>query len=240
MTREAASIPLGMVRSVRKTSTKQGHVKYAGLQLGTIHKYNLAINRFFVWLSSAEKALFVSLAELDEAIGEYVNHLCQDDLPVGWASDVVCGFKCFYPKCRKSLQISGGYLRNWNKSVSRTQALPLTSDILMLLVVSLMRGETRLALAFLFGFTCLLRTGEIVSLTRRQATFLGGGTQLHIALPGSKGATRLGRPESVMLKQPHIAKFIAKAVEHMGPSEFTAKLHTKILRFGSLSQEDII
>ena len=80
--REAASIPLGMVRSVRKASTKQGHVKYAGLQLGTIHKYSLAINRFFVWLSPAEKTLFVSLDELDEAIGEYINHLYQDDLPV--------------------------------------------------------------------------------------------------------------------------------------------------------------
>ena len=115
VTRGAASIPLGMVRSVRETSTRQGHVKYAGLQLGTIHKYNLAINRFFVWLSSAEQSLPVSLDELDEAIGEYINHLYQDDLPVGWASDVVCGFQRFYPKCRKSLQISGGYLRNWNK-----------------------------------------------------------------------------------------------------------------------------
>ena len=79
-----------------------------------------------------------------------------------------------------------------------------------------MRGETRLALAFLFGFTCLLRTGEIVSLTRRQRTFLGGGTQLHIALPDSKGAIRRGRPESVMLKQPDIVRFVAKAVENMG------------------------
>ena len=109
-------------------------------------------------------------------------------------------------------------------SVSRTQAFPLTSDILMSLVaVSLLRGEKRLALAFLFGFTCLLRTGEIVSLTRRQLTFLGGGTQLHIALPDSEGAERLGRPGSVMLKQPHIVQFIAKAVEHMEPSELIYK-----------------
>ena len=108
--------------------------------------------------------------------------------------------------------------------MSRTQARPLTSDILMsLVVVSFMRGETCLALAFFFGFTCLLRTGEIVSLTRGQLTFLGGGTQLHIALPDSKGAKRLGRPESVMLKQPHIVQFIAKAAEHMEPSEFTYK-----------------
>ena len=91
MTRGAASIPLGMVRSVRKPDTRRGHVKYAGLQLSTIRKYNLAIKRFFVWLDSAEKTVPVSLEELDEAVGEYINHLYQDDLPVGWASDVVWG-----------------------------------------------------------------------------------------------------------------------------------------------------
>ena len=69
MTREAACTPLGMVRSIRKTATKQGHVKYAGLQLSTIHKYNLSIKPFFVWLSSAEKLVRVSLDELDDAIG---------------------------------------------------------------------------------------------------------------------------------------------------------------------------
>ena len=120
MTRGAASIPLGMVRSVRKPDTRRGHVKYAGLQLSTIRKYNLAIKRFFVWLDSAEKNVPVSLEELDEAVGGYINHLYQDDLPVGWASDVVCGFKRFYPKCRKSLQISAGYLRNWNECVQDT------------------------------------------------------------------------------------------------------------------------
>ena len=102
VTRGVASIPLGMVRSVRKPDTRRGHVKYAGLQLSTIRKYNLAIKRFFVWLDSAEKTIPVSLEDLDEAVGEYINHLYQDDLPVGWASDVVCGFKRFYPKCRKS------------------------------------------------------------------------------------------------------------------------------------------
>ena len=76
VTREAASIPLGMVRSVRETATKQGHVKYAaGLQLSTLHKYSLAIKRFFVWLNSAEKSLPGSLDELDDAIGECINHL---------------------------------------------------------------------------------------------------------------------------------------------------------------------
>lgn len=89
---------------------------------------------------------------------------------------------------------------------SRAQALPLTSGILMsLAIVALLKGETRLALTFLFGFTCLLHTREIVSLTRRQFTFLEGCTQLHVELPGSKGAKRLGRPESVILKQPYSA-----------------------------------
>ena len=76
-----------------------------------------------------------------------------------------------------------------------------------------------MALAFVLGFSCLLRTGEIISLTCKQFTFLGGGSQLHIALPDSKGAKRLGRPESIILKQAHIVQFVRKATQNMRPEE---------------------
>lgn len=220
MTRVAASILAQMVKRLQKAKARVGHIKYAGLQIGTIRKYNMAIRKFFIWLSSAERPWPKSLDSLDEALSEFINHLFQDDQPQGWASDAVCGFKRFYPKCRKSLQISSSYLRNWTRSVSRTQALPLTPDIVMSLTVfALLRGETRLAVAFILGFSCLLRTGEIVSLTVNQFTFLGGGSQLHIALPDSKGAKRVGRPESVILKQAHIVQFVRKATQNMRPNE---------------------
>ena len=145
-------------------------------------------------------------------------YVYQDDLPVGCASGVVCGFKRFYPKCCKSCRFQQGTCEIGIR-VSRTQALPLTSDILMsLVVVSLLKGDAFGVSIPVWFYTPVTHWGICVFDT--QAThLLRGGTQLHIALPDSTGAKRLGRPESVMLKQPHIVQFIAKAVEHMEPSE---------------------
>ena len=199
----------------------KAHIKLAGLQPGAVRKYKCGIARFFNWLSVSEFSFPASLEDLDFVAGEFVNHLFQDDLPLGWGNDFVCGLKRFYPRCRFSLQITSSYLRNWSKSVKRTQALPLTSDILVSLVTcALLRGEKFLASVLLLGFVGLLRTGELVSLKRSQLQFLGGGSQLHISLPDSKGAKRSGLPESVVIRHHLTVKFFAKAFSNHAPQDF--------------------
>ena len=121
-------------RRVGKVRVYKAHIKLAGLQPGTNHKYKCGIARFFNWIKVSELPFPSSLEDLDQIAGESVNYLIQDDLPLGWGSDFVCGFKRFYPRCRFSLQITSSYLWNWSKSVKRTQALLLTSDILVSLV----------------------------------------------------------------------------------------------------------
>ena len=72
----------------------------------------------------------------------------------------------------------------------------------------------------LLGFVGLLRTGEIVSLKRCHLQFLGGGSQLHISLPDSKGAKRSGLPEPGVIKHHLIVKFLARAITHCAPNDF--------------------
>ena len=54
VTRVAASILAQMVKRLQKAKARVGHIKYAGLQIGTIRKYNMAINyatTFFTHMS---------------------------------------------------------------------------------------------------------------------------------------------------------------------------------------------
>ena len=207
-------------RRVGKVRVYKAHVKLAGLQPGTIHKYKYGVARFFNCTEVFELAFPSGLEDLDLIAGEYVNHYFQDDLPLGWGSDFVCGLTRFYPRCRFSPQVTSCYLRNWRESVKRTQALPLTSDILVSLVTcALLRGETSAASVLLFGFVGLLRARGIVSLKRYRLQFLGGGTQLHIRLPDSKGAKRSGLLESVVRHQLTV-KFFAKAFSQCAPQGF--------------------
>ena len=149
-------------RKVGYVQVYKAHIKLAGLQLGTVHKYKCGIARFFNWIKVSEFPFPTSLEDLDHIAGGFVNHFFQDDLPLGWENDFVCGLKRFYTRCRFSMQITSS--RNWNKSVKRTQALPRTSDILVSVVTcALLRGEAPLASVLLLGFVGLLRTGEIVN-----------------------------------------------------------------------------
>ena len=105
--------------------------------------------------------------------------------------------------------------------MKRTQALPLTSGILVSLVAcALLRGETSLAFVLLLGFVGLLRIGEIVSLKCYHLHFLGGGTQLHISLPDSRGAKRSTLPESVVIKHHLTVKFFARSFSQCAPDDF--------------------
>ena len=99
-------------KRVGKVRVHKAHIELAGLQPSIIHKYRCGIARFCNWIKLSEIAFPASLEDLDLFSGEYVNRLFQDDLPLGWESDFVCGLERFYPRCRFSLQITPSYLRN--------------------------------------------------------------------------------------------------------------------------------
>ena len=150
----------------------RSHLKYAKLQPYTLHRYRVAVDRFFSYLLEFILPMPTSMDMLDELASEFINHLYQDDYPLGWANDFLCGIKRLYPKCRRKLDISSHYFSLWTKTVSRTRAIPLTEDLVKgMAAVSLMRGSPRFAACLLLGFVGLLRTGELLSLIKQQLFF---------------------------------------------------------------------
>ena len=66
------------------------HIKFVGLQVRPIIKYKKAVAKCLRWLVATFSSMPGSLHELDAKAAEYVNELYQDDLLLGWASDMVC------------------------------------------------------------------------------------------------------------------------------------------------------
>ena len=60
----------------------------------------------------------------------------------------------------------------------------------------------------------------MVILKRYHFQFLGGGTRLHISLPDSKGATRPGLPESVVIRHRLTVELFARAFSQCAPHDF--------------------
>ena len=157
---------LNRMPRVKKNPNKivrRSHIKYVGLQVATIIKYKKAVARFFAWLKANASVWPSSLFLLDELAAEYVNELYQDDLPLGWASDFVCGLKRLYPKCRRQLETASAFLRNWQRATVRTRAMPLTLECVQAMAaVALVRKRPHMAQALLLGFAGLLRVCELL------------------------------------------------------------------------------
>lgn len=93
-----------------------------------------------------------------------MNHLYLDGASHSHAQDFVSGMRCLFPRCRRHLDISLQYCKNWGKTLRRTPALPLPVDILLGMVgLCHAYGDERLGALFLLGFLGLLRTGELCS-----------------------------------------------------------------------------
>ena len=208
-------------RGVRRKAVKRSHIKYEGIQPHTAKRYRIAITRFFDYLDLHDCFVPDSIEELDEAIGEFINHLYLDDLPQHWAADLISGFKRFYPKCRRHLETASLYHKNWLRVTVRTRALPASLDLVLgMAAVALLQGDPRLAFVVLLGFAGLLRAGEIVALTVRQLRLCGGGSLLVVTLPDSKSAKRKGSAEQVTVFDPLVLQLAMVVLRGLRPNDF--------------------
>ena len=207
-------------RGVRRKTARKTHIKYEGIQPTTERRYRKAITRFFGHLTLLCMGLPNSLEELDEAVGEFINHLYLDDYPQYWATDLISALKRFYPKCRRHLEIASLYHKNWLRVTVRTRALPASLDIVLgMAAVALIESSTRLAFIILLGFIGLLRAGELITLTGRQLALYGGGSLLVVSLPESKSAKRSGSGEQVTVVDPLVLKLAAVVLKSTRPEE---------------------
>ena len=219
-----------MVRVPLRVKVLRGHVKYEGVTQRTLQRYRRQVLRFFDYLDTYNIAWPRSPDEFDYVTGEYINHLYQDMDPYGYAGDFLSGIRRFLPRWRNHTQSAGQYFRNWRRSLSFRQALPLPADVILGIAgVALADGRPRVAVAFLVGYVGLLRTTELLNLTPSQLHFLRNDSSVVVSLPDSKGAKRQNNPEKVIISDPQIAKALAQVVRSLGPADSLVGMSAKDL-----------
>ena len=138
-------------------AVRNAHIKYEGIQPHTLKRNKHSILRFFTFLSMHGRCLPDSFESLDEEVAEYINHLYLDDFPQYWAVDLLSGLKRFYPKCRRHLETSHLYQKNWLRVTVRQKAIPASLDLVLGMgAAALLEGDFRLAFSILLGFVGLL------------------------------------------------------------------------------------
>ena len=113
--------------------------------------------RFFDYLDTYAIDWPSSPDDFDHVTGEYINHLYQEMDPYGYAGDFLSGIRRFLPRWRSHTHAATQYFRNWRRTLSFRQALPLPADVILGIAgVALAENRPRIAVAFLGGFVGLL------------------------------------------------------------------------------------
>ncbi|CAE7227476.1 unnamed protein product [Symbiodinium sp. CCMP2592] len=178
------------------------------ISLWTISKWNFS-----------DGALPRSMADLDDELAEYINHLYQEGDNVTQAGWTVSGLKRFLPRCRPHLQTAQLFLRNWHRVhlPQRTSPLPWLGAKAMAAAAARI-GRFDLALLVLIGFSFFLRTMELLSLRSVHIRLFPQDGTVVIAILNAK--TAKGLQQSLSLHEESLVAILQFLMDRARPSDY--------------------
>ena len=153
-----------MARRAADDPKMPSHLRFAGLQRRTLRAYRLAVDRFLTYVRIHSLPLRRQ-ADVDHAVGEFINAMYQEGDSLAQAGHLLSGLKRFCPGMRLALPTASQYFRNWQRVHRPVRAIPISWDLLQAMGgMCLTLGYHRVALLLYGGFFCFLRTSEMMSL----------------------------------------------------------------------------
>ena len=159
------------------------------------------------------------MVELDEELGEYINHLYQEGDNVTLAGWTVSGLKRFLPRCKPHLQTAQLFHRNWHRVhlPQRTSPLPWLMAKAMAAAAA-QTGRFDLALLVFIGFAFFLRTMELLHLRRSHIRIFPQDGTVVIAILNAK--TAKGLQQSLSLQEDGLVAVLQYLLDRARPRDY--------------------
>ena len=142
------------------------HLRDLGVVPRTLFLYRKSLTAFLGHLRLSGKRLPTNGPELDEEAAKYINLLYQEGDGLTQAGYLLSSLKRFVPSCKRDLFISKQYFVNWSRLQMPSRATPFTWPLLRAMASACLKiGRLDLAAGLFIGFSCFLRTGEMLSLS---------------------------------------------------------------------------
>eukprot|EP00971_Amphidinium_carterae_P246903 4903637-Amphidinium_carterae.1 len=188
---------------------------------GTRVRYWTRIEHFLCWLSTnypqfqgaTADSLAMEPQTLSDLLCVYLQTLAEQNAPRTWGVEVLAGWQHYYPGLQGALGIAWGRQRVWNRSQMTSMRIPLPLEIaLAISVVAKCWGRTRIAVALLLTYHCMLRPGETASLRRQDLIFPsdihGDQNSGVVCIQHSKTSTRFAQLQSVVVEDPLLLQLL--------------------------------
>ena len=164
----------------------------------TLARYKKAVWKFFEYLQKNRRNIPNTKDEFDEQLADYVNYLWEDGEGRSLAGDTMSAFQHYQPQLKRNLPTAWRLLGAWQRSELPSRAPPFTDEVVKAVAgLALERQWPDVAILCYVGYCCLLRTGELLYLTKQSVWISADRRQAVLNLGLTKSAQRAGAEESV-------------------------------------------
>lgn len=188
--------------------------------------YRKAVNQFMEYMNDTNTQPQSPL-QLDEILGDYIQHLCQTNGTFTLASHTVHGLAHFMPQLRGQLSVSKRQLLGWSRLQDSTPRVPFTWEVTVCVSVVLAKsGLWDSAVATLLAFDCYLRIGEFCKLKVRDVA-MPGDPRLGVAYSRAclrLANTKTGKNQSVVIRDSQVMRLLALHIAGKRPYELVFHL----------------
>ena len=221
------------------TKSKKKHLKYVGLQPRTLRAYRQALDSFLQFLQRTSLNT-MRPSHLDRSLAEFINIAYQEGEPIAYSGHLLSAIKRFHPELRLKIPVASQYYRNWSKAYVPVRALPASWELVEAMIgVALHANQARLALLLGLSFHAMLRTSEMMALTKDHLLFHQQHQSLSVIIPTSK--TSQGNPQVLQVTDPVLASMAQLSLRSLkrgrklwahGPHAFRRRFQQLLQKLG--------
>lgn len=182
-------------------------LRYGNIKGETFNRYTELLVDLLEYLSYMNYEIRDREIEVDLIMAEYVEFLESEEIAVSRAEKTLSALQFFVPFFRFKLPLAWRAVKTWQKRGGARHIIPIPAYVLTSIAASIWLAELpSVAVAFLIGFHCFLRPGEIASLRWENLDTLHGATILYLG--ETKTSRRSGKEESVTLDDPLVLSLL--------------------------------
>ena len=208
----------GQRASIKAERRKKGSLDELTVRPRTLSRYKRAMLAFCLYLENLTQPKPDSAEGLDKALSQYLCALWEEGDPMSYAADALSAASYFCPWARKRLPSAWSLLGAWRKHELPNRAPPFSLHVVQALAgAAKAKRYTRVGVALLLAFHCLLRTGELLTVKARDISIHGLTGVL--TLPSTKSGHRTGAKESVTITDQGLLAMLTTLISTLPPHE---------------------
>ena len=204
----------------------------------TADRYEKAFQKFLSFLTSQKLAIGSQKTIVDSQLSSFLENLWEEGESISLAGDFISAVQHYQPSMRKHLPQSWRLLKTWQQHELPARAPPFTVDTLQVLLGWFHKQEPRVALALFLAFRCLLRTGEMLSISAQDIIIPPGSLSGVLYLGDTKTSGRNPHAGTVALTDPSLVLFFKSWKQTVSPS--TCLVPWSSTKFRTMFQEGLI